>query len=218
MKASSVSVVIPVHNGAHLIARALRSIDYQTAPVGEVIIVDDGSTDDLANVLRGVNFGGRLISQDRAGQGSALNLGLRMAAFEYVAFLDHDDEWDAGKTQWQLESIETCGADVVVGSVLNRRMSSDGVFADRDMGVARVLGASLMRIEAARAVGPFVEDARTHEIIDWWSRAGQTLRVHWDRRLALIRHIHGGNQTMRPEHQNRGDLLARIRDHRQRHA
>lgn len=218
MKAPRVSVIIPVHNGADLITRALRSIDCQTTPVGEVIIIDDGSTDDLAAVLRDLDFDGRLISQDQTGQGAALNAGMRLASFEYVAFLDHDDEWDASKTQWQLESIESGGADVVVGSVLNRRVRPDGSFADRDMGAARVMGASLMRTEAARAVGPFAEDARTHEIIDWWSRAGSLLRLHMDSRPALIRYIHGGNQTMQAEHQSRGDLLARIRDHRQRHA
>lgn len=217
MKAPSVSVIIPVHNGAHLIARALRSIDTQTAPVGEIIVVDDGSTDDLAAVLRDLDFDGRLISQAQAGQGAALNSGMRLASFEYVAFLDHDDEWDTSKTQWQLESIESGGAHVVVGSVINRRMRPDGTFDDRDMGAARVLGASLMRTEAARAVGPLAEDARTHEIIDWWSRASQLLRVHMDSKPALIRYIHGGNQTMQAEHQGRGDLLARIRDHRQRH-
>lgn len=218
MNAPGVSVIIPVHNGAHLIDRALRSIATQTTVVGEVIVVDDGSTDDLATVLRDVDFGGTLISQDRAGQGAALNAGLRMAALDYVAFLDHDDEWQPDKTRWQCEAIAAGEAAVVVGSVVNRRVTPDGRFADRDMGAARLLGASLMRTEAARAVGLFVEDSRSHEIIDWWSRAGSLLRVHLDPRKALIRHIHGGNQTLRPEHQDRGDLLARIRDHRQRHA
>ena len=217
MKAPRVSVIIPVHNGAALIGRALASIRAQSTPVDEVIIVNDGSTDDLATVLRDVDFNGRVFSQGRAGQGAALNVGMRLASFEYVAFLDHDDEWDVNKTQWQLEVIESSGADVVVGAVLNRRVRPDGTVDDRDMGAARVLGASLMRTEAVRAVGPFAEDARTHEIIDWWSRASRLLRVQMDSKPALIRYIHGANQTMQAKHQGRGDLLARIREHRQRH-
>jgi len=218
MTAPEVSVVIPVHNGAHLITRALESIYAQTTPVGEVIVIDDGSTDQLKDVLNRYSFEGRLISQAQAGQGAALNAGIEVASYEYLAFLDHDDEWVADKTQWQLDAITSTAADVVVGSVTNRRIQPDGVIEDQQMGTARVLGASLMRTNAARAAGPFPEDSRTHEIFDWWSRAAQTLNVHKDPRPALIRHVHGGNQTMQQEHHGRSDLLSRIRDHRRRHA
>ena len=213
-----VTVVIPVHNGAHLITRALESIYAQTAPVGEVIVIDDGSTDELEDVLNRYSFEGRVISQKQAGQGAALNSGIKAASYEYLAFLDHDDEWVTDKTQWQLDAITSTAADAVVGSVTNRRIHPDGVIEDQQMGSARVLGASLMRTDAARATGSFPEDSRTHEIFDWWSRATQTLNVHKDPRPALIRHVHGGNQTMQPEHHDRSDLLSRIRDHRRRHA
>ena len=85
-----VSIVIPTHNHAHFLAEALQSALNQTISSIEVIVIDDGSTDDPASVVarfRGV----QLIQQARRGLAAARNTGLRAASGKYVSFLDADD-------------------------------------------------------------------------------------------------------------------------------
>src|SRR5215468_7618091 len=91
-----VSVVIPTFNRAHCIGRAIASVASQSYPNLEIIVVDDGSTDDTAAVLDG--FGGRrplrVVRLARnAGAPTARNEGVRLARGAFVAFLDSDDTW-----------------------------------------------------------------------------------------------------------------------------
>ena len=87
-----VSVILPVHNGASTIARALSSVFAQSFTDYEIVVVDDGSTDETASVLAGYDRI-RVISQSNRGVSAARNAGLRAARGEYIAFLDDDDEW-----------------------------------------------------------------------------------------------------------------------------
>jgi glycosyltransferase involved in cell wall biosynthesis len=94
---SLVSVVIPAHNRAGSIARAVSSVLAQTYPHLEAIVVNDGSTDETARVVEEcarTDTRIRLIgySQNRGAQ-AARNLGIRAARGEWIAFLDSDDEW-----------------------------------------------------------------------------------------------------------------------------
>lgn len=214
-EAQFVSVIIPVHNGSDLISRALTSVLNQSHPIDQIIVVDDGSTDALASTLAAIGFQGEYIYQPHNGQGSAINAGLRKAQGDLITFLDHDDEWVPMKTKQQLAAL-TPQVDAVIGSVVNRIQMTNGQHVNREMGVARVLGASLIRREALNRVGPFASDQRVHEIVDWWSRAQSQITTLPLDQPALIRHVHGRNQTLQPIHHDRHDLISRIRDHRKR--
>jgi glycosyltransferase involved in cell wall biosynthesis len=90
----TVSAVIPLYNKARYIRRALESVFRQTHPVDEIIVVDDGSTDDGPEIVRAIHDPRlRLITQANAGAGIARDRGVRAAHSEFVAFLDADDEW-----------------------------------------------------------------------------------------------------------------------------
>ena len=99
-----VSVVIPVFNGASFIARAVDSVLAQTCKDFEIIIVDDGSTDDTQAVLArlATTSGIICLHQQNAGPAQARNLGIKSATGENIAFLDCDDIWFPEKLEAQL--------------------------------------------------------------------------------------------------------------------
>ena len=92
--ARRIAVVIPTHNGAATLADTLESIRRQTTPPAEVIVVDDGSSDDSVRVAEEHPLSPRVICLDgNHGVAFARNVGLREAASELIAFVDQDDLW-----------------------------------------------------------------------------------------------------------------------------
>ena len=103
-----VSVVVPAYNAERFLGRAMRSALTQTYTRLELIVVDDGSTDGTAQVIRSFpDSRVRHFSQPNRGQGAARNHGIRVSAGRYVTFLDADDAYLAWKVQRQVEFLET---------------------------------------------------------------------------------------------------------------
>ena len=100
-----ISVIIPVHNRAKLILRALASVRAQTYAEFEILVVDDGSTDGLSETLGQLDEPRLRVLRHtlRQGAASARNTGIRASTGEYLAFLDSDDEWMPNKLERQLE-------------------------------------------------------------------------------------------------------------------
>jgi glycosyltransferase involved in cell wall biosynthesis len=96
-----ISVVIPLYNKAHTIERTLGSVLTQTFKEFEVIIVNDGSSDNGVEIIK--NFTNdprvRIISQENQGVSAARNRGVAESKYDYIAFLDGDDEWISGYLQ-----------------------------------------------------------------------------------------------------------------------
>jgi glycosyltransferase involved in cell wall biosynthesis len=97
-RTAPVSVIMPAWNAADSIARSLESVTHQTLPPREIIVIDDGSTDSTAEIVR--EFIGdhpgcdiRLIEQANSGAAAARNAGIRAAKGDFLAFLDSDDCW-----------------------------------------------------------------------------------------------------------------------------
>lgn len=103
------SVIIPTFNRCELLPRALDSVVAQTHSVAEIIVVDDGSTDDTARMLASDYPQVRLLKQANKGVSAARNLGLRHAKGEWIALLDSDDEWLPHKLTEQATALETSG-------------------------------------------------------------------------------------------------------------
>ncbi len=88
-----VSVVIPTHNRWPMVGEAVDSVLAQSYRDFELIVVDDGSTDETADQLSRYPFAIRLVSRPRKGVAAARNFGVSLATGRYIAFLDSDDFW-----------------------------------------------------------------------------------------------------------------------------
>src|SRR4051812_15354057 len=106
----SVSVVIPTYNRAELLKVTIQSILGQTVRPLEIIIVDDGSTDDTANVCASFGPVVRYMGQRNGGVSAARNAGIRAAQGDWIAFCDSDDLWVYNKLELQLAAIEATSA------------------------------------------------------------------------------------------------------------
>ncbi|MFM7202891.1 MAG: glycosyltransferase family 2 protein [Myxococcota bacterium] len=103
----TISVVIPTYNRATYLPLSVQSVLAQDVPVLEILIVDDGSTDNTAAVVAELEGPIRYLPQKNAGPATARNHGIREAKGEWVAFLDSDDLWELGKLRRQLELAST---------------------------------------------------------------------------------------------------------------
>ncbi|MBK1612281.1 hypothetical protein CKO44_02225 [Rubrivivax gelatinosus] len=102
MSQPSVSVVIPTYNRARFLPAAVASVRAQTAACAEIVIVDDGSSDDTGQVVAALGAGIVYVRQDNAGPAAARNRGIRTARGDCIAFLDTDDRWLPHKIERQL--------------------------------------------------------------------------------------------------------------------
>ncbi len=88
-----ISVVIPSYNREGPLVRALNSVTNQTSQVNEIIVIDDGSSDNTADIIRQRFPDVKLIRQTNRGVSAARNSGIKLAEAEWIALLDSDDEW-----------------------------------------------------------------------------------------------------------------------------
>ena len=102
----TVSVVIPAYNIGKLVARAIDSVLAQTHKADEIVVVDDGSTDDTADIIKGYGSKVKYIYQENLGLAGARNTGIKAARCEWVAFLDGDDEWLPDNLKLQMEVLK----------------------------------------------------------------------------------------------------------------
>lgn len=185
-----VSVIVPTYNRAQIVVRALDSVLEQTWRPIELIVVNDGSPDDTAQVLeaarsRAIAAGvaPRFISKPNGGAASARNAGLRAATGEYVAFLDDDDLWRPQKLERQLAAMRDSGADACCcfvsrhgGRHKRSPASEEALLRGRDAArfVSRAAYAHITSIvfKAAlcKAVGEFDESLRVYEDEEWKAR------------------------------------------------
>lgn len=104
--APRVSVIIPAYKAARTIGRALVSVLAQTHPAHEIIVIDDGSPDEVATVVAAYGAPVILLQQPNGGAASARNRGIEHATGDFIAFLDADDYWEPQKLETQLGLFE----------------------------------------------------------------------------------------------------------------
>jgi glycosyltransferase involved in cell wall biosynthesis len=192
----SISVIVPVHNGARYIRDAIKSILSQTLQVAEIIVVDDGSTDGTAGVVSEMT-NVRYLRQEQSGQANARNRGYAESSGDLIAFLDADDIWTPQKLELQVKALD-CDPpfDCVFGLAVEFRDSpptADQIELCRKH-EAHLPGAMLVRRQMFAAVGPYDAQWRVGEVVDWYARAVDLGRKMTTlQQVVLLRRIHGDN-------------------------
>ena len=110
----SVSIILPTYNRAHRVGKAIESVLAQTYTDFELLVIDDGSTDETEQVVTGyrdkrVHY---YRMAENGGQSKARNCGMQLAQYDYLAFEDSDDLWRPGKLEIQMETMQGAGQDV----------------------------------------------------------------------------------------------------------
>ena len=221
MRESHVSVVVPVRDGARYLEAALHSIAGQTRPPREVIVVDDGSRDESAQIA--ARFGARVERQAPTGQAAARNRGVAVSTGDFVAFLDADDLWAPGKLEHQMAALRLHpDVDLLFGHV--RQFVSPELASGSEVPARRVdeprpahlFGSLLARRRALDRVGPFSTEWRVGELMDWLLRARDAgVTELMTRHLVLYRRLHASNISH--VHESRVDhvrILRRTLDRR----
>src|ERR1044072_212389 len=116
MKRASVSVVIPTYNSGPYLLEAIDSLLAQTLLPSEIIVVDDGSSDDTPARLKDYRGRIRYIYQENMGVSAARNRGIEAANGDFIAFLDADDIWHPRKLEFQMETFARIPALGLVGT------------------------------------------------------------------------------------------------------
>ncbi len=199
MSGPSVSVIVPVYNSERFLAEALNSIVGQTVPPAEIVVVDDGSTDQSAAIAARYPSV-RLVRQANAGVSAARNAGLAAATGERLAFLDADDLFLPGKLAAQARALDAHAEwDGIFGHV--RHFLASPELADRFVcpppQPGYFFGTLLARRELFARVGGLDPSLAMAELAEWVARAmdsGAQFGVLPE--IVLERRIHGANFTL----------------------
>lgn len=188
--AQSISVVIPTYNYGRFLARAISSVLEQTHPVLEIIVVDDGSTDNTREVAQG--FGDRIqyLYKENRGSSAARNAGIRIARGEWIGFLDADDAWVPEKNAKVRELLQEHPEAVMIyhphvllsdeGPVGYRRAAEPDELFPELLYHNFISGGSsaLVRRSVLLDLGGFDESLQAVEDWDMWTRVALRYPLH----------------------------------------
>jgi glycosyltransferase involved in cell wall biosynthesis len=195
-----ISVIVPIFNGALYINEAIKSLLSQEIDNLEILIIDDGSTDNFESQLD--CFGDprlQIIKQVNSGAAEARNNGIRKARGEFIAFLDADDIWAPNKLKIQLEQIRGCkDVNMVYCHIKEFYDESINGYNEVQKGVKTFKGYSPIALLISKKdflrVGYFQSKWKVAEFIDWYDRAKSAgLSEIMLPDVLAFRRIHSGN-------------------------
>lgn len=174
----TISVVAPVYNGEKYIAEAIDSVISQTYSPHEIIVIDDGSDDKTARILRGYGDSIVYFFQENKGLGAARNQGTHLAIGRYIAFIDADDVWLPEKLERQIEAVSADPGIEMVFTHLRQFYSpelQEELKSKINIPVEVLPGycaiSCLVKTSTLARIGEFRTDLRVGEFIDWFARA-----------------------------------------------
>lgn len=203
MTAPSVGLVIPARNASEYIGEAIESALAQRGAVPELVVVDDGSTDETSAVA--ATFGDRVrcVRQEPLGPAVARNRGVASLHTELVAFLDADDLWTPDSLQSRLEAFaEDPSVHAVFGHMVQfvcDRLTEEErsrLSVDPTPQPGWGSGSMLIRRDAFHRTGGFPEHRRAGDFLEWFLAAGRDgMRSRMIETVVLRRRVHRRNLT-----------------------
>lgn len=185
------SVIIPLYNKQDSISSTLMSVIHQSFLDLEIIVVDDGSTDDSLSQVKKINDSRiRIISQLNGGVSSARNCGIRSATYDWIALLDGDDLWKTNHLEHMNDLIEKFPGKQVFSSsfVYSTNQSSDVLIVQNQKLVSNYFeeafnehflwsSAIVFHRDCINNVGGFNESLSRGEDLDLWARIGRKYEI-----------------------------------------
>ena len=200
-----ISVIVPCFNTEKYVLQAIESIFVQSYEAIEVIVVDDGSTDSSAKIVKELGSRVRYVRQENQGASAARNTGVRLSTGNLIAFLDADDLWPEGSLSIKLRVLESePKVECVYGAVkqfispeLDESVKNAFKF-QRQAVPGRLSGTMLITRDAFMRVGFFNPSLTLGEAIDWVARS-ETANVKstFVPDVVLRRRIHGANTVLK---------------------
>ncbi|MBI3874468.1 MAG: glycosyltransferase family 2 protein [Verrucomicrobia bacterium] len=206
-----VSVIIPAYNYARFLPEAVESALRQDYPNFEVIVVNDGSTDETPQILAGYGERIRAIHQANAGLPAARNTGIRAARFPFVAFLDADDVWLPGMLRSGMETFARLSDDFAIVACDDAIMDAGGAPRParrfdsewaREITIHDILlqtrfspSAVIAKKAALEECGGFDPALRSSEDRDMWVRMAARRRVFRTADVHVRIRKHGANMS-----------------------
>lgn len=209
------SIIIPVYNAENYIQETIQSVLNQTYRPVEIIVVDDGSTDQSAENIRQFQQSEvKYHFQSNLGAASARNRGIELAQGEFLGFLDADDLWLPKKLELQMRSFQKHPElDMVFGHIkqfrsqeLNAVEHWEAVLEKKDIPGISVC-TMLIKMKSFQRIGLFEIQWRVGEFLDWYTKAKEAgLKSHMLKEIVTMRRIHTDNIGVR-ERQAQADYL-----------
>lgn len=212
----SVSVIIAVYNAEPFLAEAIESVLRQTLPPQQVIVIDDGSTDQSAKIARRYLPYIQLEQQPNAGSPSARNRGVALAKGDLLAFLDADDFWTPEKLALQIEALQRSpDLEAVFGQLKQMNTleiaDQDNFLFSNDVTDGCHLDTLLIWRNAFQRIGPF-DPLWIIDVVEWlWRARRMELRTEILPHVLAWRRIHGDNESIRERTRSRREYFQLIR-------
>lgn len=198
---SLISVIIPVYNREKYIAEAIESVLAQTYKPLEIIVINDGSTDNSAEIIK--NFGSKIkyFDQVNSGLANTLNKGINLTNGEFIAFLDSDDLWVKNKLSLQM-AIFANNPDVdIVFAYVQQFISPEledeikhKIYISQEIIKGYSKGTMLAKKEVFSQIGLFDTTLKLGDFIDWYFKASeQGIKNLICPEILLKRRIHDNN-------------------------
>lgn len=218
-----VSCIVPVWNGERYVAAAIESILSQDRVPDEIVIVDDGSTDDTPAILESFGAALRVVRIDNGGAPRALNVGIAASTGDVLTFCDADDLLASGAIALRLPVLVDEAIDAVFGSVeqfLSPDLPPDPASRIRFASGPRraeLSGTMLCRRSVFARFGPFDERRRAGHFVAWFASARRAgIRTTTIDDVVLRRRLHETNMSRTTGREGNRDLLAVVREHHRR--
>lgn len=220
-----ISAVIPAYNSAKFIAAAIASIQAQSLAVDEIIVVDDGSTDNTEEVVANIAGSISYIKQTNQGPSSARNKGIELATGDWIAFLDADDQWTPEKISKQIKTLKNHPElRLIAGDMaeidIDDKIITASVLAKHNLlknfqqlagspipdALAALVsknfiptGTVLVDRNAIVAAGLFSTEIRYGEDLEMWAKIAAKHPIACLPEILMLRRQHGANATQASE-------------------